>query len=106
MLSKCKWLTIDSMVSLRSLSIIHNTLKNKNCPSLYNMFRIKDNNREVTNITTKYIPKTEKSKKFFIYKYIGIYNKLDTYITKKSNKEFKKEMKLIYLYNPVHDSYD
>ena len=64
------------------------------------MFRI--NSRTKTEISTNYIPITEKIRSFYVYKYIKEYNKLDHYITKKSVIQFKKELKAIYMYRPIN----
>ena len=71
-----------------------------------NIYKNNTKQRNVSKIFNTYIPKTDKTKKFYLYKYLTNYNSLDSYITKKTPKQFKIEMKSIYLYNPVFDSHD
>ena len=63
-------------------------------------------NREGNKLFTKYIPTTEKAKRFYIYKFTPLYNELDSYIKKKSPASFKNEMKLIYMNRHINDTHD
>ena len=96
-LSKCKWLDIESMIYYSSINIIHKILIQKTPNSIYNLFRNPNNKRSVSEVTPNYIPTTKKYRKFYIYKYIKQYNELDSYIRLKEVKPFKKEMKEILM---------
>ena len=107
MLNKCKWLDIRSMIQYSNLSLIHKTLNNKSPKNIYEIFFRKiDRTRVSKNITLKYIPKTEKMNRFFVYKYTKIYNGLDDYVKIMKIKGFKNEIKAQLMYNPVNDSND
>ena len=105
-LNKCKWLDIQNLIYYSSISLIHKTLINNTPFNIFNLFRDIKNRRITQDITTKYIPKTVKFSKFFIYKYIKEYNLLDKYIKEKSINQFKKELKTILMYRPISDTHD
>ena len=106
MLNKCKWLNIKNLISYSSLCIIHKTLREKSPENMLTLFRVTPTTRNIADISTKYIPTTEKFKKNYIYKNTKIYNNLESSLKNKSVKAFKKELKLTLLNRPIHDSYD
>ena len=97
---------VATMIHFSSITIIHKILKTKQPPSLLNIIRINNNTRTNTQLTTQYIPKTEHFKKFYIYKHLKLYNKMDTDIKSKSIIGFKNEMRQRLLYKPVSDTCD
>ena len=69
-------------------------------------FRLNNNERKVKNISTKYIPTTEKMKKFYIYKFSKLYNSIDQYIKDKTIKGFKNEIKMCIRAGTINDTMD
>ena len=107
MLTKCKWLDINSMIQYSNLSLIHKTIINEKPKNIHETFFQKiDRTRVSKEITLKYRPKIEKMGKFFVFKYIKIYIGLDEYVKKMKIKGFKNDIKAQLIYNPVNDSHD
>ena len=72
MLTKCKWLDINSMIQYSNLSLIHKTIINKKPKNIHKtVFQKIDRTRVSKEITLKYRPKTEKMEKFL---YLNISN--------------------------------
>ena len=65
-----------------------------------------DRQRNNKIIATVHNPKSVKFNKFYIYKYINVYNKLDNTVKLKSIKGFKKEIKLYLRAGTISDTMD
>ena len=104
-LTKCKWFDIDDLIFSSSLNTLHKILTTKKPPGMVSYFRL-NNERKVKNISTKYIPTTEKMKKFYIYKFSKIYNSIDQYIRDKTIKGFKNEIKMCIRAGTINDTMD
>ena len=104
-LTKCKWFDIDDLILSSSLNTLHKILTTKKPPGMVSYFRL-NNERKVKNISTKYIPTTEKMKKFYIYKFSKIYNSIDQYIRDKTIKGFKNEIKMCIRAGTINDTMD
>ena len=77
------------MITHSAITTIHNILTKKKPLSIIKLFNI-NNQRQSKQITTKYLPRTETFKKFYIYNTINIYNEIPSHIKSKSKILFKK----------------
>ena len=100
-LSKCKWMTIDQMITYSSLVFIHSVNKHKKPKGVLNIYRNSRYNRHKANISVSYTPKNQKYAKLFIQEHTNTYNKVPAEIKEKSNKIFKNELKLWIKSQPV-----
>ena len=105
-LNKCKWFSIGDLLTYSSLSIIHKTITTKKPPGMLSYFNNVDRQRNNKIIATVHNPKSVKFNKFYIYKYINVYNKLDNTVKLKSIKGFKKEIKLYLRAGTISDTMD
>ena len=46
--------------------VIHKAINIKETPGLLSYFKVNRNDRKVKNVSTRYIPQTEKMKKFYL----------------------------------------
>ena len=106
-LNICKWSTAKNMITHSAITTIHNILTKKKPLSIIKLFNI-NNQRQSKQITTKYLPRTETFKKFYIYNTINIYNEIPSNIKSKSKVLFKKlSKKWLASYSPnVIDTMD
>ena len=88
-LNICKWPTSRNMINLSAINAIHNITLNKKPQCLINLYNM-NNQRKSKQITTKYLPRTEQFKRFYIYNNIQMYNDIPTNIKTKSKQIFKK----------------
>ena len=72
-LYKCKWMTINNMIKHSSIITIHTIIVNRTPKALINLINI-NNMRQSKEISTKYIPRTEKLKKFYFIQGLKLYN--------------------------------
>ena len=97
-LDKCKWMTIEKMITYSSLVFIHNIIKHKIHKGVHNIYRNSRFNRHKANISLTYRPINQKCSRC---KYLNVL----TEIKEKSNMIFKRELKMWIKNQPV-DTYD
>ena len=88
-LDRCKWLPIDLMIKHAAITTLHNIITNKTPKSVTNLLSNTDNTRLTKEITTKYIPRTEKYRRSFLYSGLKIYNSIPKKL-KNSSKMISK----------------
>ena len=98
-------MTIEKMITYRSLVFIHNIIKHKIPKGVHNIYRNSRYNRHKANISVTYRPINQKYSRFFIQQHSNTYNNVPTEIKEKSNRIFKRELKMWIKNRPV-DSYD
>ena len=92
-LNICKWPTARNMINLSATNAIHNIIINKKPECLIDLYNI-NTQRKSKQITTKYLPRTEQLKRFYIYQTIQMYNDIPTNIKTKSKHTFKTYKKM------------
>ena len=93
-LNKCKWLTSSKLIKYRCISFIHNIITHKSPKSILEIYKKNRFVRHKHDIAPNYVPKNIRYSKFFIYDHINTYNEIPIDIKDKSNKLFKKELRL------------
>ena len=79
-LKQCKWLPLTKLIDMSVLNFIHKVMTSKTPDVLYNLYKVPK--RSIVDITPKYIPKTAKTEKYFLYIGMKKYNKLPILIKK------------------------
>ena len=92
-LSKCKWLEIKQLIKHSSTCLLHKIIINQTPKSITNKFQHLETKRKVVKPNTKYNPKTETFKNFYLYKTLKFYNTLPMEILNEGNKQFKISLK-------------
>ena len=81
-LDKCKWMTIEKIITYSSLVFIHNIIKHKIPKGVHNIYRNSRFNRHKANISVTYRPINQKYSRFFIQHHSNTYNNVPTEIKK------------------------
>ena len=107
-LDRCKWLEIKLMIQHSAITTLHSVVTNRLPLSITKLLTNIENNRMTKEITTKYIPRTDKYKKFFLYSGLKIYNQIPKKLKNSSKNIFKIKTKLWLKQNAkgVPDTYD
>ena len=92
-LNRCKWLPISLMIKHAAITTLHTIIINKTPISVTNLLSNIDNTRVIKEITTKYIPRTEKYQRFFLYSGLKIYNMIPKKLKNSSKMIFKTKTK-------------
>merc|ERR1712240_73314 len=66
-LNRCKWLEIRLMIKHAAITTLHSIITNQTPQSVTKLPTNLENNRNTKEITMKYIPRTDKYKRFFLY---------------------------------------
>ena len=100
-LKKCNWLNIKNMILYAGINFTYNILSKKQPKSMLKLYKDKCNNRVATKWYTIYVPKTETTKKFHIYKCLQIFYQLPKEIQNCKSTVFKKKLKAYLSTNTV-----
>ena len=84
--------TIDKILIYMSLA---QNINNQTPKSITNKFQHLETKRKVVKPNTKYNPKTETFKNFYLYKTLKFYNTLPMEILNEGNKQFKISLKTL-----------
>ena len=103
-LDKCKWLSIDKMITYSSLVFIYNITLNKKPKGVLQIYKTNRFLRHKADLSLSHIPKNVKYSKFFIQEHTNTYNKIPSEIKSKSKKTFKKELKMWIQNQPIDTS--
>ena len=101
-LNKCKWMTIQKIITCSSVKFIHTVLKTQTPSVIFDLYKV--GGRSIVKTVTKYKPKTKRMENFFLYKGLLEYNKLPLDVV--SAKNFKAEVKIYMMTKYVSDTYD
>ena len=104
-LDKCKWLSIENMITYSCLLFIYNINKNNKPKSITNIYRQSKYNRHRSKLNLNTIPKKGKYSKFFLMEHTDTFNDIPTEIKSKSKSIFKREVK-IWIQNRPFDTMD
>ena len=96
------------MIKHSAITTLHSEIINNKPKSVTNLLTNKENNRITKEITTKYIPRTEKYKKSFLYSGLKLYNQIPKKFENSSKQIFKTKTKswLINTSKGVPDTHD
>ena len=89
--SKCKWHSINIIIKMSVLNIIHRIIYRKIPEPLYGLYKC--NIRKSANIFYNYVPISVKFRKFYIYQGIKAYNLLPSNGKELSPWKFKIKTK-------------
>ena len=107
-LNRCKWLEIKLIIQHSAITTLHSIVTDKLPQSITKLLTNIENNRITKEITTKYIPRTDRYKKFFLYSGLKIYNQIPKRLKNSSKQIFKIKTKswLKNFSKGVPDTYD
>ena len=94
------------MITYASVNLIHKYTKTLTPKSITHKFQNLNTKRTVAKLNTQYTPKTEKFRKFYIFKATKTYNTLPNEMKIKNTKTFKTLLKKHILVNQQYDSKD
>ena len=89
-LSSCRWMTINKMISHASIVTIHTILYKRTPQSIIKLFSNITLTQTTKDISLKYTLRTTKFQKFYLFSGLKLYNKLPTNLKNKSIQSFKK----------------
>ena len=96
------------MIKHAAITTLHSIIMNQTPQSVTKLLTNVENNRTTKEITTKYIPRTDKYRRFFLYSGLKIYNDIPKKLKNSSKQIFKIKTKswLQNISKGVPDTYD
>ena len=97
-LNKCKLTTINNMISISAIKLIHKTLHNESPEVMLEYYKL--NKRKSADIFYNYVPKSANMNKYFVYQGVKLFNSIPVKIKDLPPIKFNNQIKR-YITDPA-----